>query len=103
VCAEFGVKKVFMTAYHPQTYGQVERYNLKILAALRGYVARRRADWDQYTSTLTYAYNCRVYSILGMTPFELSLKRPLPQPPYWIFLVMRNLTRKRRSRPCRSD
>ena len=39
VCAELGVKKVFTTAYHPQTNGQVERYNRTILTALRGYVA----------------------------------------------------------------
>jgi Chromo (CHRromatin Organisation MOdifier) domain len=66
------------TAYHPQTNGQVERYNRTILAALRGYVARRQDDWDEYTSTLTYAYNCRVHSSLGMPPFELALSRPPP-------------------------
>jgi transposase InsO family protein len=76
VCAELGVKKVFTTAYHPQTNGQVERYNRTILSALRGYVARRQDDWDEYTSTLTYAYNCRVHSTLGMPPFELALTRP---------------------------
>jgi transposase InsO family protein len=26
-CAELGIKKVFTTAYNPQTNGQVERYN----------------------------------------------------------------------------
>jgi RNase H-like domain found in reverse transcriptase/Reverse transcriptase (RNA-dependent DNA polymerase)/Integrase zinc binding domain/Integrase core domain/Chromo (CHRromatin Organisation MOdifier) domain len=75
VCAELGVKKVFTTAYHPQSNGQVERYNRTILSALRGYVARRQDDWDEYTSTLTYAYNCRVHSTLGMPPFELALTR----------------------------
>jgi transposase InsO family protein len=69
VCAELGVKKVFTTAYHPQTNGQVERYNRTILAALRGYVARRQDDWDEFTAALTYAYNCRVHSSLGMPPF----------------------------------
>jgi hypothetical protein len=73
VCAELGVKKVFTTAYHPQRNGQVERYNRTILSALLGYVARRQDDWDEYTSTLTYAYNCRVHSALGMPPFELAL------------------------------
>jgi hypothetical protein len=54
----------------------VKRYNRTILAALRGYVARRQDDWDEYTSTLTYAYNCRVHSTLRMPPFELALTRP---------------------------
>ena len=78
VCGELGVKKVFTTAYHPQSNGQVERYNRTILAALRGYVARRQDDWDDYTSSLTYAYNCRVHASLGMPPFELALTRPPP-------------------------
>jgi Chromo (CHRromatin Organisation MOdifier) domain len=67
---------VFTTAYHPQTNGQVERYNRTILASLRGYVAARQDDWDAYTSAVTFAYNCRVHASLGMPPFELALTRP---------------------------
>jgi transposase InsO family protein len=78
VRAEFGVKKFFTTAYDPQTNGQAERYNRTTLAALRGYVARRQDDWDEYTSSITCAYNCRVYTSLGMPPFELASTRPPP-------------------------
>ena len=78
VCGELGIRKVFTTAYHPQTNGQVERYNRTILASLRGYVAARQDDWDDYTSAVTFAYNCRVHSSLGMPPFELALSRPPP-------------------------
>jgi hypothetical protein len=76
--AELGVKKVFTTAYDPQKNGQAERYNRTTLAALRGYVARRQDDWDDYTASLTCAYNCRVHTSLGMPPFELALTRPRP-------------------------
>ena len=41
-------------------------------------MARRQDDWDDYTSSLTYAYNCRVHASLGMPPFELALTRPPP-------------------------
>jgi hypothetical protein len=78
VCSELGVQKIFTTAYHPRTKCQVERYNRTILASRRGYVAQRQDDWDDYTSTVTYAYNCRVHSSLGMPPFELALLRPPP-------------------------
>jgi transposase InsO family protein len=78
VCAELGIKKVFTIAYHPQTNGQVERYNRTILASLREYVAQRQDDWDDNTSAVTFAYNCRVHSALGMPPFELALSRPPP-------------------------
>jgi transposase InsO family protein len=43
-CAELGISKVFTTAYHHQTNGQVERYSRTILAALRAYVAIRQDD-----------------------------------------------------------
>jgi transposase InsO family protein len=76
VCSEMGIQKIFTTAYHPQTNGQVERYNRTILASLRGYVSKRQDDWDDFTSAVTFAYNCRVHSSLGMPPFELALTRP---------------------------
>jgi Chromo (CHRromatin Organisation MOdifier) domain len=69
---------VFTTAYHPQTNGQVERFNRTILNALRGYVASNQRDWDDYTSTITFGYNCRVHASLGFTPFEIVLARPPP-------------------------
>jgi hypothetical protein len=75
-CAELGIDKVFTTAYHPQTKGQVERYNRTILAALWDYVPKRQDDWDDYTYAVTFARNCRVHNSLGIPPFELALSRP---------------------------
>jgi transposase InsO family protein len=69
VCSELGIRKIFTTAYHPQTNGQVERYNRTILAYLRVYVSKRQDEWDDFTSAITFAYNCRVHSNLGMPPF----------------------------------
>jgi hypothetical protein len=78
VCSELGIRKIFKTAYHPQTNGKVERYNRTILASLRGYVSKRQDDWDDFTQAVTFAYNCRVHSSLDMPPFELALTRPPP-------------------------
>jgi transposase InsO family protein len=78
VCAELGIKKIFTTAYHPQTNGQFERYNRTILASIRAYVSQRKDDWEDYTATVTYAYNFRVHISLGMPPFELTLTRTPP-------------------------
>jgi hypothetical protein len=78
VCRELGIEKVFSTAYHPQTNGQVERFNRTIVNSLRGYLAGRQGDWDEYSSAITFGYNCRIHSSLGIAPFELVLSRPPP-------------------------
>jgi transposase InsO family protein len=39
ICRELGIAKVFTTAYHQQTNGQVERFIRTILAALQNYVS----------------------------------------------------------------
>ena len=78
VCRELGIAKIFTTAYHPQTNGQVERFNRTIINSLRGYVERRQGDWDEYTAAITFGYNCRVHSSLHLAPFELILSRPPP-------------------------
>jgi hypothetical protein len=76
VCSDLGIRKIFTTAYHPQTNRQVEQYNQTILASLRGYVSKRKDDWDDFASAINFAYNCRVHSSLCMPPFELALTRP---------------------------
>ena len=71
-----GVKNIFMSAYHPQANGQVERYNRTLAAMLRCYVDENPKDWDLYADAVTYAYNCSVHRSTGTTPFNLVLTRP---------------------------
>ena len=68
-----------MSTYHPQTNGQVERYNRTILAMLRNYVNEHQDDWDRCATALTYAYNNHVHRSTGTTPFSLVLSRPSPE------------------------
>jgi transposase InsO family protein len=79
VCRGLGIGKVFTTAYHPQTNGQVERFNRTILNSLRGYLSQYQNNWDEFISAITFGYNCRIHSSLGLAPFELVLSCP-PQP-----------------------
>ena len=43
---------------------------------LRNYVNEHQSVWEEYTSTLTYAYNNHVHRSTGTTPFDLVLSRP---------------------------
>ena len=79
MCSLLGLSNIFTSTYHPQTNGQVERYNRTILAMLRNYVNEHQEDWDRYATALTYAYNIHVHRSTGTTPFSLVLSRPPPE------------------------
>lgn len=64
------------TTYHLQSNGQVECYNRTVLVALRAYVADHPSDWDLYTDTLMYEYNCQPHTSISIATFELVLFKP---------------------------
>ena len=74
-----GVKDLYTTTYHPQTNGQLERFNRIILASIRHYIAEHPKDWDLFSDALTYAYNTQAHRSTSVAPFELVLSRP-PEP-----------------------
>ena len=78
VCYFLGVKHLFTTAYHPQTNGQVERYNKTLVGRLAHYVEEHQRDWDEFVQPCTYAYNMQVHRTTGTTPFDLVLTRHPP-------------------------
>ena len=78
VCKILNVENQFTTTYHPQTNGQVERYNRTLKSAIKSYLDDHPLDWDLYTPALTYAYNCQPHSSTSLAPFELVLSRPPP-------------------------
>ena len=80
-----GTETVRTTAYHPQTNGQVERYNRTLVTQLRHYVADEPRRWDELLPVLTMAYNCQPHRSTGIAPFELILPRRIPN------LTVRNL------------
>lgn len=78
VCRILNVVNQFTTTYHPQTNGQVERYNRTLKAAIKSYLDEHPTDWDLYTPALTFAYNCQPHTSTALAPFELVLSRPPP-------------------------
>ena len=64
-----GIASNYTFPYHPQTNGQVERYNRTLVRQLRCYVAEHQADWDSHLSLLTTAYSTQVHASTGEVPF----------------------------------
>lgn len=76
MCSTIGVKNLFTATYHPQTNGQVERFNRTLLARIRAFCAEQPKSWDEHIGGLTYAYNIQVHSSAGIAPFRLVILRP---------------------------
>jgi transposase InsO family protein len=60
------------TSYHPQTDGQTERANRTIEESLRAYVNERHNNWDDYLTSVEYAYNDSLQASTQETPFFLE-------------------------------
>lgn len=73
-----GVQTNFATPYHPQTNGQVERFNRTLVRQLRHYVHDHVVTWARYASLLVTAYNSQVHSSTGEAPFAFVCPRRLP-------------------------
>jgi hypothetical protein len=73
-----GVQHIFTSAYHPQSNGQVRRFNRTIIVRLRTIVGEEQGSWDHYSSAVTYANNPQVHTSIGYTPSDLILTRPHP-------------------------
>jgi len=80
-----GIETVRTTAYHPQTNGQVERYNRTMATQLRHYVDDDPSRLDELLPVITMAYNSQPYRSTGIAPFELVIPRRIPN------LTVRNL------------
>jgi len=62
---------------HPQTNGQVERYNFTLVRQLRCCVAQRQTEWDSHLSLLTTAYKTQVQASTWEFPFAVLSPRRL--------------------------
>ena len=76
VCASLSIGHAFTSTYHPQTNGQVERFNRTLLAGLRMFPMNNVKTWPEHVGALTYSYNTTVHPSLGLTPFQLVLTEP---------------------------
>ena len=69
------VKSIHTSPYHPQSNGQVERFNGVLKTMLRKVVAGHPRDWDRYIPALLFAYRELPNESTGFSPFELLFGR----------------------------
>ena len=80
-------KLLFITAYHPQTDGQMKRVNQIVEDMLRMHVMHQHKKWEDYLPLVEFAYNNGYQEPLKMSPFEVLYGRQCNIPISWSNLV----------------
>ena len=80
VCRLLDIEKTRTTPLHPQSDGQVERFNRTLIEMLRGKIQQDQTDWDLQLPTCMMAYRGAVHESTGVSPNLLMLGRELEVP-----------------------
>ncbi|CAF2776115.1 unnamed protein product [Rotaria sp. Silwood2] len=72
---QIGTTHLYSTPYHPQTNGQVERYNSTMDAKIAALSNLRKTDWDDQLPFVTFNYNTSIHSSTKQIPFEMMYGR----------------------------
>ena len=85
LCASFGIKKIFSSAYYPQGDGFAERFMRTLNNSLSILTTDSPTQWDVYVPGLQFAYNSSEHSATGHSPFYLNTGRvpSLPEGGEW--------------------
>jgi len=77
VSSLMGILKLFTSTYHPQTYGQVERFDKTLVNVFMHYIEDHHDNWDERVSVLALAYNSSPQRTTGVAPMYLVTPRRL--------------------------
>ncbi|CAF4407179.1 unnamed protein product [Rotaria sp. Silwood2] len=72
---QIGTTHLYSTPYHPQTNGQVERYNSTMDAKIAALSNLRKTDWDDQLPFVTFNYNASIHTSTKQIPFEMMYGR----------------------------
>ena len=75
VCKLLDIEKTRTFPLHPQSDGQVERYNRTLIEMLPGKLQENQEDCDLQLQTCMMAYGSSVHESTGETPNMLMLGR----------------------------
>ena len=94
VCELLEIRKTQMTPYHPESNGQIERYNRTIVEMVPCLKLKSEKDWDIYLPYITSAIRCLENPSTGFTANKLMLGREVHKPVHIHFdLMLANMLR----------
>ena len=72
---QIGSTHLYATPYHPETNGQIERYNSTMDAKIAALSNERKTDWDDQLPLVTFNYNSNIHATTKHVPFEMMYGR----------------------------
>ncbi|CAM4841068.1 unnamed protein product [Rotaria magnacalcarata] len=72
---QIGTTHLYSTPYHPQTNGQIERYNSTMDAKIAALSNLHKTNWDDQLPFVTFNYNTSIHSSTKHIPFEMMYGR----------------------------
>ena len=75
MCAHFGIKKIFSSAYYPQGDGFAERFMRTMNNSISALSREDPELWHTYVPGLAFAYNSSAHAATKISPFELNTGR----------------------------
>jgi hypothetical protein len=73
-----GIELHLITAYHPQTDGQMEVVNKCLETYLRCFALEKKNQWAQWLPLVEWWYNTSYHTATRMTPFEAVYRQKPP-------------------------
>ena len=75
LCENFGIEKIFSSAYYPQGDGFAERFMRTLNNSLSALSRHDPERWDEFLSGLAFAHNSSGHAATGVSPFLLCTGR----------------------------
>ena len=63
-----GIEMRLLTAFHPQTDGQIEQINQELEQYLQFFVEYRQKDWPEWLVSAEFAVKNKVYTATKVSP-----------------------------------
>ena len=79
LCRLLEIRKTRSSPRHPQSNGQVERYNRTLIKMIRAYI-NKQENWDLNIGSFTGAYRATPNETTGLTPNMMMLGREIRMP-----------------------
>ena len=77
----FQTKRLFTSAFHPQTNSHCERYNSFLIQSMRAYINKEQTNWPELLPGILMAFSWTPAGSSGISPFHmlfgLDMKLPL--------------------------